>query len=88
MASTLVSFATKEVAAPWLPDDAVIADLWNATLQGADLMYANLRGAKNLTIGQLSQVKTLVGAQLDGTLLLQIKKNHPQLLTSKIAGKN
>ena len=64
------------------------ADLIGARLDSADLSNAQIQGAKNLTIWQLAQVKTLMAAQLDSTLYEQVVKNYPQLLTAKIAGKN
>ena len=66
------------------------ADLQYARLDSADLSRARLQGVKNLTIEQLSKVKTLVGAHFDSTSYVykQIVKNYPQLLAAKIAGKN
>jgi hypothetical protein len=71
------------------------AGLWEAKLQGADLSGANLqeadlsganlqeaylKEAKNLTIEQLSKVKTLYKAQLDSELREKLKKSYPHLL--------
>lgn len=71
------------------------AILWNTDLQGAGLLSANLqgatlllvdlkgadlRGAENLTIIQLSVVKTLYETQLDSVLLEQVKAQYPHLL--------
>ena len=57
------------------------ANLREANLREAHLEKANLRGATNLTIDQLSTVKTLykvVG--LDSTLFEQVRENYPHLL--------
>ena len=57
------------------------ANLREANLSEAHLEKANLRGATNLTIDQLSTVKTLykvVG--LDSTLFEQVSENYPHLL--------
>jgi hypothetical protein len=43
-------------------------------------MSATLTGAENLTIEQLSKVKTLFLAKLDPELLEQVKKCCPHLL--------
>ena len=51
-----------------------------ANLKDADLRYATLVGAKNLTIEQLSKVKTLYLANFNAELLEQIKKSYPHLL--------
>ncbi len=66
------------------------ADFWKANLEGANLLDANLEEAnleganlertEELTIGQLSQVKTLYQAELDPELEKQIKKKYPHLL--------
>jgi len=71
------------------------ADLSGANLQGADLRRANLIKAKleyanfgysdlqraiNITIEQLSKVKTLYNAKLDPELEKQIKEKYPHLL--------
>ena len=53
------------------------ANLSGAQLQGAYPGYAQLDSVKNLTIEQLSKVKTLYEAELDSTLLQQIKKEYP-----------
>jgi BTB/POZ domain-containing protein KCTD9 len=60
------------------------ADLTNAYLMGADfenasLYKADLRGAKGLSVEQLSKVKTLYLAKFDDEVLLQIKTNLPEL---------
>jgi len=51
-----------------------------ADLQGANLSRANLQGAINLTVEQLSNVKTLYEAKLDSDLMEQIEENYPHLL--------
>jgi uncharacterized protein YjbI with pentapeptide repeats len=50
------------------------ADLSRTDLRRADLSGVNLEGAKNLTIEQLSKVKTLYQAKLDSDLENQIKE--------------
>ena len=57
----------------------------SAKLQGADFSEANLMGAnlelaKNITIKQLSEAKTLFAALLDIKLVKQIEKQYPHLL--------
>ena len=49
-------------------------------IEEADLRDANLTGAKNLTIKQLSGAKTLYQAKLDPDLIKKVKKNCPYLL--------
>lgn len=61
------------------------ANLQNCYLMGADfenasLYKADLRGAKGLTIEQLSKVKTLYLAKFDDDILSQIKTNLPELV--------
>jgi hypothetical protein len=56
------------------------ANLRGAQLQGADLRRAQLEGARNLTVEQLSTVKTLYQAHLDPPLLEQIQQQYPHLL--------
>ena len=61
------------------------ADLQNASLLDADLQNINLKGAdltgaKNLTIEQLSKVKTLYQASLDHELFKEVNKCCPHLL--------
>ena len=61
------------------------ANLRNSYLMGADLenasLYkADLRGAKGLTIEQLSKAKTLYLAQFDDEVLEQIKTTVPELI--------
>jgi BTB/POZ domain-containing protein KCTD9 len=61
------------------------ANLQNCYVMGADfenasLYKADLRGAKGLTIEQLSKVKTLYLAKFDDELLEQIKTSLPELV--------
>ncbi len=56
------------------------ANLKGASLKGANLMDANLELAKNITIKQLSVVKTLFGALLDIKQVKKIEKQYPHLL--------
>ncbi|MBT1685647.1 pentapeptide repeat-containing protein [Dawidia soli] len=61
------------------------ADLKNCYVMGADfenasLYKADLRGAKGLTLEQLSKAKTLYLAKFDDDILEQIKVNLPQLV--------
>jgi len=61
------------------------ANLQNCYLMGADfenasLYKADLRGAKGLTVEQLSKVKTLYLARFDDEILEQIKTNLPELV--------
>ncbi len=61
------------------------ANLQNSYLMGADfenasLYKADLRGAKGLTVEQLSKVKTLYLAKFDDEILEQIKTNLPELV--------
>jgi Uncharacterized low-complexity proteins len=63
------------------------ANLQNSYLMGADfenasLYKADLRGAKGLTIEQLTKAKTLYLAQFDQDILEQIKANIPELVGS------
>lgn len=63
------------------------ANLQNCYLMGADfenasLYKADLRGAKGLTVEQLSRVKTLYLARFDEEILEQIKTNLPELVGS------
>ncbi len=60
------------------------ANLKKANLSGADLAKANFsgadfKGARNLTIDQLSKVKTLYNAKLDDVLLIPLKEKYPAL---------
>jgi len=61
------------------------SNLTNCYLMGADfenasLYKADLRGAKGLTVEQLSKVKTLYLAKFDDEILEQIKTNLPELV--------
>ncbi len=61
------------------------ANLRNCYVMGADfenasLYKADLRGAKGLTVEQLSKVKTLYLAQFDDEILEQIKTTLPDLV--------
>ncbi len=46
----------------------------------ADLFRANLEGVSDLTIEQLSKVKTLYKAKLDPELMKQVKEKYHHLL--------
>jgi uncharacterized protein YjbI with pentapeptide repeats len=50
-----------------------------ANLEGANLEGANLEGAINLTINQLSKVKTLYNAKLDKELEIPLREKYPAL---------
>lgn len=56
------------------------ANLNDANIEGADFDHANLHNVKNLTIEQLSKVKTLHEAKLDSGIMEQIKRDYPNLL--------
>ncbi|HEX8060973.1 MAG TPA: pentapeptide repeat-containing protein [Cyclobacteriaceae bacterium] len=63
------------------------ANLQNSYLMGADfenasLYKADLRGAKGLTLEQLSKAKTLYLAKFDDELLEQVKTQIPELVGS------
>jgi len=63
------------------------SNLQNCYVMGADfenasLYKADLRGAKGLSIDQLSKVKTLYLAKFDDEILEQIKANLPALVDS------
>ena len=65
------------------------ANLSNANLSCADLSCAYLRGAEltqvqNLSIEQLSKVKTLYEAELDPKLMKQVRKKYPHLLEEPV----
>jgi BTB/POZ domain-containing protein KCTD9 len=55
------------------------ADLEGTRLDDAILWKTNLKGAKNLTVKQLSTARTLYEAQLDPPLLAQIEQQYPRL---------
>lgn len=61
------------------------ANLQNCYVMGADfenasLYKADLRGAKGLTVEQLSKVKTLYLAKFDDEILQQVKTSLPELV--------
>lgn len=56
------------------------AYLMGANFENASLYKADLRGAKGLTVEQLSKVKTLYLARFDDAILEQIKTNLPELV--------
>jgi hypothetical protein len=56
------------------------ANLHGTKLHGAYLVEADLKGVCNLTIEQLSKVKTLYKAKLDPELMEQVKEKFPHLL--------
>ena len=53
-----------------------------AILDGANLKGANLRGAFNLSIDQLSKVRTLYNVKLDEEFLIQLTEEFPFLFKS------
>jgi hypothetical protein len=53
--------------------------LEGADLTGTNLEEADLKQAKNLTIDQLSKVKTLYDAKLDEQYLIPLKEKYPTL---------
>ena len=55
------------------------ASLEDANLKGAHLKWTDLRGVEDLTIEQLSKVKTLYQAKFDQKLEKQIKEKYPHL---------
>jgi hypothetical protein len=56
------------------------ADLRGAVLVQANLPGADLRGVRNLTLDQLSEVKSLYRARLDPELMEQVQEKYPHLL--------
>jgi uncharacterized protein YjbI with pentapeptide repeats len=56
------------------------ANLSEANLSEANLSEANLYEAKNLTLEQLSKVRTLYKAKIDPELISQIRRKYPHLL--------
>ena len=52
----------------------------NADFENASLYKADLRGAKGLTVEQLSKVKTLYLAKFDDEILQQIRVSLPTLV--------
>jgi uncharacterized protein YjbI with pentapeptide repeats len=59
-----------------------MANLEEANLEGAIFEGANLKGAINLSIDQLSKVKTLSNAKLDDELLNLLREEHACLFKS------
>lgn len=57
-----------------------LADLNLSKLNKANFIGADLRGIKNLTIKQLSQVETLYNTKIDQSLRIEIKNKYPHLL--------
>lgn len=55
-----------------------------ASLEGTDLQKANLKGAKNLTVDQLSKVKTLYKAKLDSELEIPLREKYAALFEAPI----
>ena len=55
------------------------ANLRRADLKGADLSKTNLKEA-DITIEQLSEVRTLYKATLDPSIMEQIRRDYPHLL--------
>ena len=64
------------------------ANLTGANLTGANLMEADLWETRNLTIEQLSNVKTLYRAELTPELMERIEKDYPHLLEKPKNRKN
>ncbi len=60
--------------------DLTYADMTNAYLSGANFEGANLKNVIDLTVDQLSEVKTLYKAILDHELIEQVKEKYPHLL--------
>ncbi len=56
------------------------ANFLGASLKKADFRGANLKRAENLSIQQISRVKTLYRAQIDPSLMEIIVKDYPHLL--------
>ncbi|KKH97988.1 hypothetical protein EO95_02125 [Methanosarcina sp. 1.H.T.1A.1] len=54
-------------------------DFEKANLEGADLEGADLEGAKNLTVDQLSKVKTLYNAKFDEEFKISLQEKYPAL---------
>jgi uncharacterized protein YjbI with pentapeptide repeats len=55
------------------------AILTEANLQEAVFRWSNLYKAKNVSLDQLSKVKTLFDAKLDEELLIPLKEKYPTL---------
>jgi uncharacterized protein YjbI with pentapeptide repeats len=56
------------------------ANFAEAKMEGAVLWKARLLGALNLTVEQLSTVKTIQGADLDARLRMEIERDCPNIL--------
>lgn len=56
--------------------------LMGADFENASLYKADLRGAKGLTLEQLTKAKTLYLAQFDDEILVQVKTSIPELVGS------
>ena len=56
--------------------------MFRAKLEGTNLEGANLRGALNLSIDQLSKVRGLYNVKLDEELLIQLKEEFSFLFKS------
>ena len=56
------------------------ANFLGANLKKADFREASLKKAENLSVRQLSKVKTLYKAQIDPEIMESIIKDHPHLL--------
>jgi uncharacterized protein YjbI with pentapeptide repeats len=54
-------------------------NLLEANLRGANLEGADLEGAQNLSLYQLSKVKTLHAAKLNEDLRIPFKEKYPAL---------
>jgi hypothetical protein len=61
------------------------ANLLGAYLEGANLMLADLRGARNVTVEQLSVVFSLYRAHLDPPLRGRVQQQYPHLLEYPLA---
>jgi hypothetical protein len=57
-------------------------NLTGANLPGANLFMVNFTGAFNLSIDQLSKVRTFYNAKIDEKLLIQLKEEFPSLFKS------
>src|ERR1035437_6374675 len=58
------------------------ANLERTNLTGANLFMVNFTGAFNLSIDQLSKVRTFYNAKIDEKLLIQLKEEFPSLFKS------
>lgn len=56
--------------------------LMGADFENASLYKADLRGAKGLTLEQLTKAKTLYLAKFDDEILEQVKTTMPELVGS------